>query len=73
MKREAVKERYTVSQFKGEMKGIYSTCIGRETLDEAPFAYRGIEMILPLIRDTVDIETRLKPVYNYKGWQQIKR
>ena len=67
MKREAVKENYTVSQFKGEMKGIYSTCIGRDTLDEAPFAYRGIEMILPLIRDTVDIETRLKPVYNYKA------
>ncbi len=67
MKREAVKESYTVSQFKGEMKGIYSTCIGRDTLDEAPFAYRGLEMILPLIQDTVDIETRLKPVYNYKA------
>ena len=32
-----------------------------------PFAYRGLEMILPLIQDTVDIETRLKPVYNYKA------
>lgn len=67
MKREDVKQRYTVSQFKSEMKGIYSTCISRDTLDEAPFAYRGIEEILPQIKDTVDIETRLTPVYNYKA------
>lgn len=67
MKREDVKQTYTVSQFKAEMKGIYSTCIGRDTLDEAPFAYRRIEAILPLIEDTVSIESILKPVYNYKA------
>lgn len=27
------------------MKGIYCTCIGRDTLDEAPFAYRGLDEI----------------------------
>lgn len=67
MKREDVKQAYTVSQFKAEMKGIYSTCIGKDTLDEAPFAYRRIDEILPLIEDTVNVERILKPVYNYKA------
>lgn len=36
MKREDVKNQHTVSEFKKEMKGIYSSCIGTDTLDEAP-------------------------------------
>lgn len=67
MKREDVKQHYTVSQFKAEMKGIYSTCISGDTLDEAPFAYRDIEAIMPQIEDTVKVERILKPVYNYKA------
>jgi hypothetical protein len=38
-----------------------------DTLDEAPFAYRGKEQILENITDTVDIEQILKPVYNFKA------
>ena len=43
--------KHTVSEFKKEMKGIYSSCIGTETLDEAPFAYRSIEEIAEQIQD----------------------
>lgn len=67
LKREDVKNRYTVSDFKKEMKGIYSTCVGSDTLDEAPFAYRSMEEIAEQIRDTVQITEILKPVYNYKA------
>lgn len=67
LKREDVKQSFTVSQFKREMKGIYCSCIGRETLDEAPFAYRGIEEITDAISETVRIEQILKPVYNFKA------
>ena len=67
MKREDVRQRYTVSQFKREMKGIYSSCIGKETLDEAPFAYRGLEQIAGAISETVEITQVLKPVYNFKA------
>ena len=67
LKREDVKDRYTVSDFKKEMKGIYSSCVGADTLDEAPFAYRSIEEIAGQIRDTVRITDILKPVYNYKA------
>lgn len=65
--REKILSSHTVSEFKSEMKGIYSTCIGKATLDEAPFAYRKISYIQDAIAETADIMKILKPVYNYKG------
>ena len=67
MKREDVKNNFTVSSFKSEMKGIYSTCIGKGTLDEAPFTYRSINDIANAISDTVTINKIIKPVYNFKA------
>ena len=69
-KREDVKNNFTVSAFKAEMKGIYCTCIGTGTLDEAPFAYRDINSILDVINDSVDVTEILKPLYNYKAGEQ---
>ena len=67
LKREDVKNQYAVSEFKKEMKGIYSSCVGADTLDEAPFAYRSIGNIVEQIRDTVEVTEILKPVYNFKA------
>ena len=66
-KREDVKNRYTVSNFKSEMKGIYTSCISKDTLDEAPFAYRGIDEIAEVISPTVMIDKVIKPIYNFKA------
>ena len=65
--REKTNSTHTVLEFKAAMKGIYSSCIGKDTLDEAPFAYRDVEYISKAIEDTVSITKILKPVYNYKG------
>lgn len=70
LKRQDVKERYTVSDFKKEMEGIYSKSVGPETLDEAPFAYRSITEIAEKLEDTVEITERLRPVYNFKAGSQ---
>ena len=67
MKREDVRTRFTVSSYKAEMKGIYSSCIGKDTLDEAPFAYRRLDEIADAIQDTVYIEKIIRPIYNYKA------
>ena len=67
MSREQVKNQYTVSQFKKAMKGIHSESIGKDTLDEAPFAYRSIDDILPYLKETVEVRQILKPVYNFKA------
>lgn len=65
--REQTLKSHTVSEFKASMKGIYSSCISKDTLDEAPFAYRNIDYIKDAVAETVDITKILKPVYNYKG------
>ncbi len=66
-KRSEVAEHHTVSDFKKAMNGIYSICINKDTLDESPFAYRGIDDIAAAINDTVEIDKIIKPVYNYKA------
>lgn len=70
MKREDVKNSYTVAQFKKEMAGIYCSVIGPDTLDEAPFAYRDIAHITGEIGETVEITRLLKTIYNFKGGRQ---
>lgn len=67
IKREDVKSNFTLSQYKKEMKGIYSPSIGKDTLDEAPFVYRNLDDIEEVVGETVEIEKILKPVYNFKA------
>ena len=70
IKRTEVQNSYTVSSFKKDMKGIYSTSVGADTLDEAPVAYRGIGEIMSVIEDTVEVREVLKPVYNFKAGKE---
>ena len=70
IRRTDVQNGYTVSAFKKDMKGIYSTSICAETLDEAPIAYRGIDEILSAIEDTVEVKEIVKPVYNFKAGKE---
>lgn len=72
MKREDVKANYTVASFKKEMKGIYSSCISKDTLDEGPFAYRNIDSIKEVIQETVAIDKVIKPIYNFKAGSSPK-
>lgn len=67
VKRSDVAGEHTVSGFKKAMEGIYCSCISKDTLDEAPMAYRGIEEIRTAIQDTVDVEKIIRPVYNFKA------
>ena len=67
MSRGEAKSSFTVSEFKKQMKGIYSTSIGRGTLDECPMAYKGIDDIMGNIGDTAEIEDIIKPIYNFKA------
>jgi len=67
MSRAAAKQSLTVSEFKKQMQGIYSTSIGKETLDEAPMAYKSMDDIIDNIGDTVDIINVIKPIYNFKA------
>ena len=67
MSRSAAKETFTVSEFKKEMEGIYTTSVGRSTLDECPMAYKGMEDIVGNIEPTVSVDAVIRPIYNFKA------
>lgn len=67
MSRADAKQSFTVSEFKKEMNGIFTTSVGRDTLDECPMAYKPIESILDNIRETVDVQHIIRPIYNFKA------
>ena len=67
IRRDEVKNSHSVAEFRSAMKDVYSSCIGADTLDEAPFAYRDIEEITAAIQDTVKIDRIIRPVYSFKA------
>ena len=67
MKRSQAKEQIRMDEYEEAMKGIYTTSVSRGTLDESPMAYKPMEMILPYLGETADVEDLLKPVYNFKA------
>ena len=67
MSRAQAKESFTVSEFKKQMEGIYTTSVGKDTLDECPMAYKGMQDILDNIGPTADVVSIIKPVYNFKA------
>ena len=67
MSRAQAKESFTVSEFKKQMDGIYTTSVSKATLDECPMAYKGMADILENIGPTADVESIIKPVYNFKA------
>ncbi len=67
MSRSQAKQSFTVSQFKKEMNGIYTTSVSSSTLDECPMAYKPIDDILSNIGETVQVTDIIKPIYNFKA------
>lgn len=67
MSRAQAKESFTVSEFKKQMEGVYTTSVSKATLDECPMAYKGMEDILTNIGPTADVVSVIKPAYNFKA------
>ena len=67
MSRAQAKQSFTVSEFKKQMAGIYTTSVGAATLDECPMTYKSMEDIAGNISPTVEIISVMKPIYNFKA------
>ena len=67
MSRAKARENLSLEEYKATMAGIYSTSINESTIDEAPMAYKSLEDIIDVIRDSVNIIGILKPVFNFKA------
>ncbi len=65
--RSKAKSVFSVEQYRESMQGIYTTCIGEGTLDEAPFVYKDYEEIMTNVEPTVEILERITPIYNFKA------
>ena len=68
--RSQAKQSFTVSEFKKQMQGIYTTSVSEQTLDECPMAYKSLDDIAGNIGDTADIIEVIKPVYNFKAGEE---
>lgn len=67
MSRTKAKNTLSMEEYREVMEGIYTTSVNEATLDEAPMAYKSLDDIIGVIRESVDITEVLKPVYNFKA------
>lgn len=67
MSRTKAKNTLSMEEYKETMKGIYTTSVNENTLDEAPMAYKSLEDIIDVIRESVDVIDVMKPIYNFKA------
>lgn len=67
MSRAAAKQSFTVSEFKKQMTGVYTTSVNKGTLDECPMAYKGMQDILDNIGPTAEVLKIIRPIYNFKA------
>jgi tRNA-splicing ligase RtcB (3'-phosphate/5'-hydroxy nucleic acid ligase) len=78
MSRGKAKQTVDLEKFQRSMKGIYSTSVCKETLDESPMVYKNSEMIEELIKPTVTVLDKVKPILNIKdsgkseSWKERK-
>lgn len=66
LSRNQAKKQISLSEYEASMRGIFSTSVCAETLDESPQAYKSSEEILSLITPTVDVISFVRPKFNIK-------
>ncbi len=67
MSRAKARETLDLEEFQRTMAGVYTTSVNENTLDEAPMAYKSLEDILDVVKESVDVVEILKPIYNFKA------
>ena len=67
MSRTKAKNELDLDEYRKAMAGVYTTSVNEYTLDEAPMAYKSLEDIIDVIRESVDVVDVMKPIYNFKA------
>lgn len=70
MSRTVARDTLDMDAYRAAMEGIYTTSVNRFTLDEAPMAYKSLDDIIDVIRDSVDVIDIMKPIYNFKAGEE---
>ena len=58
---------YTVEEYQKAMTGIYTTTANIGSLDECPMAYKPPQKIIDAVKETVEIQQIICPIYNFKA------
>lgn len=67
MSRADAKEFLSMRDYREAMKDVFTSTVCRETIDEAPGAYKAPEDIAAVLGDVVDINEHLQSKYNFKN------
>jgi len=67
MSRREAKRVLSLQDFRKSMDGIFSTSVRKDTLDEAPMAYKTEAVLQEYLHETADILSHLRPIYNFKA------
>lgn len=67
MSRGDARRTLSMKDFEDTMKGVYSTTVVYNTLDEAPAAYKDASEILENVSDTIEIYDVAREIYNFKA------
>jgi RNA-splicing ligase RtcB len=70
MSRSDARSSISMKDYREAMKGIYTTCVNKGTLDESPFAYKPMDEIVAHIGPTAEIVSRIRPIYNFKAGEE---
>ncbi len=57
----------SMDDYRRQMRHVWSSSVKRATLDESPMAYKAADEIIDMLDDTVSVERRLFPIYNFKA------
>ncbi len=67
LSRTQARKHLDMEEFTKAMKNVWTSTVSKKTLDEAPKAYKPKGEILQYIKETVEVEDSLRPVYNFKA------
>lgn len=67
MSRRSAHAELSMKAYREEMRGIFTSSVSEDTLDESPMAYKNVESIVRHIAPTAEIIDTLKPIYNFKA------
>ena len=67
MSRADAKRNISMSDYKNQMKDVYTTSVCKDTLDEAPSAYKDTDSIIEALGQTCTIHYRMLPKINIKA------
>lgn len=67
LSRSQAKAKISLESYQHSMKHVWTTSVSKKTIDEAPKAYKPMKQLMEDMKDTLEIQEVIRPLYNFKG------